>query len=54
MNITLGSIFAKLPIEQISTTVRNHIGPLLRLMPDKRMGRVAEEIIMGILGGQRQ
>ncbi len=52
MNITLGSIFAKLPIEQISATVRSHIGPLLRLMPDKRMERVAEEIIMGILGGQ--
>lgn len=52
MNITLGSIFAKLPIEQIKTTVRSHIGPLLDLMPDKRMGRVAEEIIMGILGGQ--
>jgi hypothetical protein len=52
MNIKLGSIFAKLPIEQISTTVRSHIGPLLRLMPDKRMRRVAEEIIMGILAGQ--
>ena len=52
MNITLGSIFAKLPIEQIRTTIRSHIGPLLRLMPDKRMRRVAEEIIMGILGGQ--
>jgi hypothetical protein len=52
MNITLGSMFAKLPIEQIRTTVRIHIGPLLRLMPDKRMRCVAEEIIMGILGGQ--
>ena len=45
-------MFAKLPIEQIRRTVREHIEPLLRLMPDKRMGRVAEQIIMGILGGQ--
>jgi hypothetical protein len=52
MNITLAAMFAKLPIEQISATIRSHIGPLLRLMPDKRMRRVAEEIIMGILGGQ--
>ena len=52
MNITLAAMFAKLPIEQIRTTVRTHIGPLLGLMPDKRMRRVAEQIIMGILGGQ--
>jgi hypothetical protein len=52
MNITSAEIFAKLPIEQISTTVRRHIEPLLRLMPDKRMERVAEQIILGILGGQ--
>lgn len=52
MNITLAGMFAKLPIEQITTTIRTHIGPLLGLMPDKRMGRVAEQIILGILGGQ--
>ena len=52
MNIALSAMFAKFPIEQISTTVRAHIEPLLIRMPDKRMGRVAEQIIMGILGGQ--
>jgi hypothetical protein len=52
MNIALETLLAKLPIEQINETVHKHIEPLLRLMPEKRMGRVAELIILGILGGQ--
>lgn len=52
MNITSGNIFAKLPIEQIKKTIYQHLEPLVPLMPDKRMERVAEQIILGILGGQ--
>ena len=52
MNIALHAILAKFPIAQIQTTVREHILPLICLMPDKRLGRIAELIIMGILGGQ--
>jgi hypothetical protein len=52
MNIALEAIFAKLPIEQIQTTICEHILPLISFMPDKRLGRVVELIILGILGGQ--
>jgi hypothetical protein len=52
MNIAFQAILAKLPIEQIENTVRQHISPLVSHLPDKRLGRVAELIILGILGGQ--
>ena len=52
MNIAFQAILAKLPIEQIENTVRQHISPLISHLPDKRLGRVAELMILGILGGQ--
>jgi hypothetical protein len=52
MNITLTALFAKLPIEQIETSLQPHISPLLKRMPDVRLGRIAELMILGILGGQ--
>ena len=52
MNIALQAILAKFPIEQIQTTIHKHILPLICAMPDKRLGRIAELIILGILGGQ--
>jgi hypothetical protein len=52
MNIAFQAILAKLPIEQIENTVRQHIAPLISQLPDKRLGRVAELMILGILGGQ--
>jgi hypothetical protein len=52
MNIALQTIFAKLPIEQIQATIRSHLLPLTSHLPDKRLRRVAELIILGILGGQ--
>jgi hypothetical protein len=52
MNIAFQAILAKLPIEQIENAVRQHISPLVSHLPDKRLGRVAELIILGILGGQ--
>ena len=52
MNIALQAILAKFPIEQIQATVREHIIPLICLLPDRRLGRIGERIILGILGGQ--
>jgi hypothetical protein len=52
MNITFASIIAKLPIEHIRAAIRQHIEPLTSQLPDKRLGRVAELIILGILGRQ--
>lgn len=52
MNITHTALIAKLPIEQIKTSLQQHISPLLKRMPDIRLGRIAELIILGILGGQ--
>lgn len=52
MTITLKSILAKLPITQIEETIHKHIQPLIKMLPDKRMRRVIEIMILGILGGQ--
>jgi len=52
MTIALESIFAKLPIMEIRGTIRNHSEPLMRLLPDKRMRKVIENMLLGILGGQ--
>jgi hypothetical protein len=52
MTIALESIFAKLPIMEIRRTIRNHSEPLMRLLPDKRMRKVIESMLLGILGGQ--
>lgn len=52
MNIALESIFAKLPILEIKGTIRKYSEPLMRLLPDKRMRKVIEKMLLGILGGQ--
>jgi hypothetical protein len=52
MNIALGSIFAKLPILEIKATIKNHSEPLLTRLPDKRLKKVIETMVLGILGGQ--
>lgn len=52
MNITLESILAKLPIEKVEETIREHIHPMVKKLPDKRMARVMEIMVKGILGGQ--
>ena len=49
MNIALESIFAKLPILEIKGTIRNYSEPLMRLLPDKRMRKVIEKMLLGIL-----
>jgi hypothetical protein len=52
MNIAREALLAKLPIEQIKHSIVSHIQPLKEMLPDKRMGRVIDIILLGILGGQ--
>jgi len=52
MNIALGSILAKLPIMEIQITIQSHTESLMRMLPDKRMKKVLENMLLGILGGQ--
>lgn len=52
MNIALENILAKLPIMKIKGSIRRYAKPLINMLPDKRMGRVIENMILGILGGQ--
>lgn len=52
MNIALEAILDKLPIEEIKTTIHRHIRPLEKRLPDKRLERVVEGMVLGILGGE--
>jgi hypothetical protein len=52
MTLPLETILAKLPIEKLKETIKAHVQPLSRLLPDKRIGEVVECMILGILGGQ--
>jgi len=52
MNIALGSILAKLPIMEIRITIQSHTQSLMGMLPDKRMKKVLENMLLGILGGQ--
>jgi hypothetical protein len=52
MNIALEAILAKLPIGEIKATIHAHIQPLEKRLPDKRLWRVLEEMVLGILGGE--
>jgi len=52
MNIALESILAKLPMKEIQKTVQSHSAPLTVLLPDRRMKKVLENMVLGILGGQ--
>ena len=52
MNIALESLLAKLPILEIQTTIRSHTESLMEILPDKRMKKVLENMLLGILGGQ--
>jgi hypothetical protein len=52
MTLTLETILAKLPIGELKETIGAHILPLVRLLPDKRLGAVVECILLGILGSQ--
>ena len=52
MNIALESVFAKLPILEIQRTIQSHAEPLMEMLPDVRMKKVLENMMLGILGGQ--
>jgi hypothetical protein len=52
MNIALEEVLAKTPIEEIKKTIRSHICALEERLPDKRLERVLEGTILGILGGE--
>jgi len=52
MTIALESILAKFPIIEIMGTIRSHAEPMMRMLPDKRMKRVLENMVLGVLGGQ--
>ena len=52
MNIAREGILAKLPIAEIQETIQSHIRRLTERLPDKRLKRVIEEMVLGILGGE--
>jgi len=52
MNIALESQVAKLPIMEIQETIQRHSAPLMEMLPDVRMKRVLENMLLGLLGGQ--
>lgn len=52
MNIALEGILAKLPIMKIQETIQSHSQPLMDRLPDIRMKKVLENMVLGILGGQ--
>jgi hypothetical protein len=52
MNIALERTLDKLPIGEIKTSLERHIQPMVRVLPDKRLGRVVEDMVLGILGGK--
>jgi hypothetical protein len=53
MNITLEATLAKLPIGEIKETIHKHVQPLEERLPDKRLKRVIEDMVLGILGGEK-
>jgi len=52
MNIALETELAKLPIDALKETIRTYIRPLAEPLPDKRLERGVEDMILGILGGE--
>lgn len=52
LNIALEKALAKLPVEEIQKTIQTHIRRLTEHLPDKRLKRVIEDMVLGILGGE--
>ncbi len=53
MNIALETTLAKMnPINEIKVTIQKHIRPITEQLPDKRLRRVLEDMVLGILGGE--
>lgn len=52
MNIALEATLAKLSIGAIKGTIQEHIQPMEKKLPDQRLERVVEEMVLGIMGGE--
>ena len=53
MNIALELTLAKmLPIGEIKATIEMHTGPMTKQLPDKRLKRVIEDMVLGIMGSE--
>jgi hypothetical protein len=52
MNIAREGMLAKLPIEEIQQTIQSHTQRLAEQLPDKRLKRVIEDMVLGVLGGE--
>lgn len=52
MTIALDDLLDKLPIAQIQQTIHDHLHPLTQRFPDQRLKKVAEEMVLGILGSE--
>ena len=52
MNIALENVLAKLPMMEIERTLQSHTEPLMEMVPDRRMKKVLNNMMLGILGGQ--
>ena len=52
MTIALESHLAKLPIMEIQETIQSHSAALMEMLPDARLKRVLENMLLGLLGGQ--
>jgi hypothetical protein len=52
MTIALDILLDKLPIEQIQQTIHEHLHPLTEHFPDQRLKKVAEEMVLRILGSE--
>lgn len=53
MNIALEGALAKsLPIQEIKTAIQTYICPITEQLPDKRLNRVVEDMVLGVLGSE--
>jgi hypothetical protein len=52
MTIALDEVQDKLPIRKIQQTIHEHLHPLTERFPDQRLKKVAEEMVLGILGSE--
>lgn len=53
MNIALEKALAKsIPIQEIKAAIQKQIQPITEQLPDKRLKRVMEGMVLGILGGE--
>jgi hypothetical protein len=52
MTIALDNLLDKMPIGQIQQTIHEHLRPLTERFPDLRLKKVAEEMVLGILGSE--